>query len=105
MKKTIIVLLAIIMMIGLFGCGQKKYKLELDGYGLSSKKSSYEEGARVKVTFDLIATDTDYSFYLDCDDTELEHDYENGKYIMTFTMPAHDVTLSMSSRNSMTYEP
>ena len=102
MKKVIIVVV-IIMGLGLFGCGKQKYKLELDGFGLSSKKTSYEEGAMVKVTFNMIATDTDYSFYLDCDDTKLDHDFENEAYVLTFKMPAHDVKLSVSSRNSMDY--
>lgn len=104
MKKILFVLLGVMVM-GLFGCGQKKYKLELDGYGLSSKKAAYEEGASVKVTYNLIATDTDYSFYLDCDDTKLECDYDKGMYVMTFKMPAHDVKLTVSSRNSMVYVP
>ncbi len=103
MKKIIIILVGI-MLIGLFGCGHKQYKLELDGYGLSSKRTTYEEGATVKVTYDMIATDTDYSFYLDCDDTKLEHDYKNGMYVLTFKMPAHDVKLTVSSRNSMVNE-
>lgn len=91
------------MMLGLFGCGQHKYKLELDGYGLSSKESSYAEGSVVKVVMGLIATDTNYSFYLDCDDTELKVEFENEAYVMTFIMPAHDVKLSMSERNTMVY--
>lgn len=103
--RGIIIFLVGILVIGLLGCGPQKYKLELDGYGFSSPKTHYAEGATVKVTFDLIATDTDYSFYLDCDDTELDIDYDNGAYVMTFVMPAHDVKLSMSSRNTMVYVP
>lgn len=104
MKKGMIVLLGILM-IALIGCGRKKYRLELDGHGLSSKRTAYAEGDTVKVTFDLIATDTDYSFYLDCDDTELDRDYENGVFILTFRMPAHDVKLTKSSRNTMVCVP
>lgn len=105
MKRITLIVLLGMMIIGLFGCGQQKYKLELDGYGLSSKKTAYEEGAVVKVTYDMIATDTDYSFSLDCDDTELAYDYENGVYVITFKMPAHDVKFTMSSKNTMVYEP
>ena len=104
MKKILIILVGI-MVIGLFGCGQQKYNLELDGYGLSAKKTTYAEGATVKVTYDMIATDTDYSFYLDCDDTKLNCDFENEAYVLTFKMPAHNVKLSVSSRNSMEYIP
>lgn len=102
MKKITIILVGI-MILGLFGCGQHKYKLELDGYGLSSKDSSYAEGSLVKVILGLIATDTDYSFYLDCDDTELKVDFENEAYVITFRMPAHDVKLSMRERNTMVH--
>ncbi|MCQ2513027.1 MAG: hypothetical protein MJ092_06580 [Lachnospiraceae bacterium] len=104
MKKLFIVLVGIMVM-GLFGCGQQKYNLELDGYGFSSKKTAYAEGDTVKVTYDMIATDTDYSFYLDCEDTKLNCDFENGAYVLTFKMPAHDVKLSVKSRNTMVYMP
>ena len=54
----------------------------------------------------MIATDTDYSFYTDSDDVKLKQDYDNDHgYIFTFTMPAHDVKLSVRSRNSMEYIP
>lgn len=91
------------MILGLFGCGQQKYKLELDGYGFSSDASSYAEGEMVKVVFGLIATDTNYSFYLDCEDTDLKVNFENEAYILTFRMPAHDVKLSVSEKNTMVY--
>lgn len=103
MKKIFIILVGI-MAIGLFGCGQQKYRLELDGYGLSSKKTAYAEGSLVKVTYDIIATDTDYSFYLDCDDTDLDVGFDNGAYVMKFKMPAHDVKLTVNSKNSMVKE-
>lgn len=82
--------------------GKEKYKLQLDGYGLESKKELYAEGEKVKVYFNLIATDTDYSFYAEPDDVKLNHDYDEKRgYVLTFKMPAHDVKISMGSRNSM----
>ena len=78
MKRITLIVLLGMMIIGLFGCGQQKYKLELDGYGLSSKKTAYEEGAVVKVTYDMIATDTDYSFTLDGENVDFS--YRNGAF-------------------------
>ena len=82
-----------------------KYQLILD-YGFESKKTSYAEGDKVKVYYDLIATDTDYSFYTDSDDVELKRDYDDKKgFVITFIMPAHDVSLHVDSVNSMEYIP
>nr|MCR5738719.1 hypothetical protein [Lachnospiraceae bacterium] len=50
------------------------------------------------------ATDTDYHFY--SNDVDIKTGYESGRgYVITFVMPERDVTLSVSSRNSMEYEP
>ena len=77
-----------------------------DGYGFKSKKTSYAAGELVTVYYDLIGTDTDYYFYTDSDDVELERDYnDKDGYIFKFRMPAHDVVLSVDSRNSMEYIP
>lgn len=103
--KRISIVLGVILMIGLFGCGQNKYRLELDGYGLSSKKTAYAPGAPVTVTFDRIGTDTDYSFYPDSDDVKLDVNFENEAYVISFTMPDHDVRLSIGSSSSMAYVP
>ena len=51
----------------------------------------------------MIATDTDYSFWLD--GAELSRDYDAKKgFILSFTMPEHDVTIHCSSRNTMLCE-
>ena len=93
------------MVMGLFGCGTTKYKLICDS-DFNTEKTSYAEGETVRVTYDLIATDTDYSFYTDSEDVKLKQEYDDRHgYIFTFTMPAHDVTLSVKSRNSMEMDP
>ena len=82
-----------------------KYQLILD-YGFESKKTSYAEGDKVKVYYNIIATDTDYSFYTDSEDVELKRDYDDKKgYVISFIMPAHDVSLHVDSVNSMEYHP
>ena len=100
--KYILVVLGVISMLMLFGCG-KKYKLNLPS-GFESKKTSYAAGEEVKVTFNFIATDTDYSFFSDADDVKKGYSDSEG-YVFTFVMPERDVTFWEESRNSMEYRP
>ena len=102
-KRIVFILAGVLCMLAIFGCGGQKYKLNFDGYGFESKKTEYAEGEKVTVRFDLIATDTDYSFFIN-DDVDMKQDYDGG-YVFTFTMPAHEVTLRVESRNSMEYIP
>lgn len=83
-------------------CSGKKYKVDYCGqkYAYSNAKDSYKAGTEVKLYFELIATDTDYSFYLD--DERLNYDYDEKKgFIISFVMPEHDVKLECESHNSM----
>ena len=90
-------------MLGLFGCGKQKYKLELP-FGFESKKDSYAAGEEVRVSYGIIATDTDYSFYCDADDVKREYTDSDG-FVFSFIMPERDVTFWVESRNSMIYKP
>ena len=84
----------------------KKYHVDYDGSKSSYKhaKDSYRAGKTVKVCFPHIATDTDYSFYLE--GADLQQSYVEGKGIeLSFVMPAHDVKLICKSRNSMEFDP
>ncbi len=75
-------------------CGDK------DSY--ENAKDKYKAGEKVEVYYYMIATDTDYSFYLD--DERINPDYEESKgYIIRFTMPEHNVKLRCESKNSMLY--
>ena len=101
-KGIVILLLGAMMMFSLFGCGKKQYRLNYDGYGFESRKTAYAAGDPVTVYFNLIATDTRYDFALDDDAVALEQGYDPQRgYVFTFTMPDHDVTLSVSSENTM----
>ena len=73
-------------------CGQKDL--------FKKAEDSYEAGEKVKIYFDVIATDTDYTFYLDDEILDVDFSAEKG-YIIKFTMPDHDVTLRVESVNSM----
>ncbi len=89
----------------MMGCGQKKYKVLSQDTVFKPDKKSYAAGETVTVYYDLFATDTDYSFFCDSDvDMKQSYDDAHG-YVFTFTMPAHDVTMRVKTRNSMEYDP
>ena len=106
MKKSMyFILIGVLLMLAISACGKQKYKLLFDGYGFESKKTEYASGEKVTVYYDFIATDTNYTFYID-DDVTMKQSYDNDHgYVFTFTMPDHDVTLHEESRNSMIYVP
>lgn len=63
-------------------------------------RDSYPAGTEVRLVYDLIATDTDYEFYVDGAEGKVSWDERKG-YIITFTMPEHDVEVYCKSHNSM----
>lgn len=105
MKKLIIVLAEVLAVMAMVGCGAQKYNVYGAERGYELSKTKYEAGEKVTAYYSFIATDTDYSFYCENDDVEIKTDYDSAHgYVITFTMPAHDVTLGVSSRNSMEYD-
>ncbi len=95
-----------VSMFGFFGCGAKKYNVDYCGQKdfFRGAKDEYAAGDEVKVRYDLIATDTDYSFYLDGERINADYDDKYG-FIIKFKMPEHDVKLECRSYNSMEYVP
>ena len=63
-------------------------------------KENYEEGTEVELSYSLIATDTDYTFYVDGQEVRAEWNDRKG-YIIRFTMPAHDIEVYCTEKNSM----
>ena len=105
-KSLFLMILGVSVMFALFGCGKPKYKLHFEGYGFQSSKTEYAAGEQVTVYYDLIATDTDYRFWLDDESVTLKEDYDDSHgYVFTFTMPDHELTLHVSSHNIMEYIP
>ena len=94
------------MLLSLFGCAANKYNVDYCGAKdlYRGAKDSYKAGAKVKLYFELVATDTDYSFELDGESLNFTYDNKKG-FIIRFTMPEHDVKLECITRNSMTYVP
>jgi len=107
MKRTMMLLLiGGILMLTLFGCGGKVCRVDYDGSkdDFTGAKDTYRAGSTVKLCYGLIATDTDYSFLIDGEPIRADWDEKKG-YILRFTMPDHDVKLTVKSVNSMLYVP
>lgn len=100
--KILAIFIGVLMTFTLFGCGKQKYKVNLESSIFECKKTEYAEGEKVTVYYDLIATDTDYSFKVEGGDVEYKVSYDDKHgYVITFTMPANDVTVSVTHVNSM----
>ena len=99
----VLVLLSGLLLVGLTGCsGGERYQVDYCGSKgcYSNAKDSYRAGTEVTLYFDLVATDTDYSFLLDGEPVRYTYDDKKG-FVIQFTMPDHDVKLEYDSRNSM----
>lgn len=84
----------------------KKYKVNYNGAmeWLIGAKEAYKAGEEVCFYFNMIATDTNYYFYLD--DEQINPRYETAKgYKISFIMPEHDVSVRVDAVNSMRYIP
>ena len=93
--------LVLMLLMGLSGCSGEKYKVEYDYKGAYvNAKDYYRAGSKVVLYYDLIATDTDYSFLLDGEHIPFTYDEKKG-YIIEFVMPGHDVKLECRQVNSM----
>lgn len=99
----VLVLLGCLLLVGLTGCsGGETYQVDYCGskFCYSNAKDSYRAGTEVTLYFELVATDTDYSFLLDGEPVNYTYDDKKG-FVIQFTMPDHDVKLECDSRNSM----
>ena len=77
-------------------CGQK------DLY--TKARDSYLGGSTVRLCFPFVATDTDYTLYLNGE--PISYTYSDSKgFVIEFPMPLQDSTLEMQSRNSMVIVP
>ena len=84
---------------------RKRFSVDYSGqkqfYHLA--KDDYREGQMVVLAYDMIATDTRYTFLMD--GKEIHPDYDEEKpYIISFRMPAHPVTLQCTTVNLMVCE-
>ncbi len=108
MKTPIIIITAVLVCIVIFtltACINKKndyYSVDYCGAKdcYSNAKDKYKAGSKVILYFELIATDTDYSFTLDGERINFDYDEKKG-FVIEFIMPEHDVKLECHSKNSM----
>lgn len=86
--------------------GEKKYKVDYHGRKsvFDGAKDAYKKGEQVTLYYGFIATDTDYSFYVDGARINAPYTEDKG-YKISFVMPDHEVDVRVQSRNSMVYEP
>lgn len=70
---------------------------------LKGAKKKYRAGSKAVMYFDLIATDTDYSFLPDGERLNPSYAEDKG-CIISFVMPEHDVQFEVTSRSSMEYQ-
>lgn len=85
--------------------GEKKYRVDYHGRksAFEGARDAYKAGEQVTLYYGFIATDTDYSFYVD--GGRFNAPYTDKGYEISFVMPAHDVDVRVQSRNSMVYQP
>ena len=102
MKKLITAGLGMILLLSA-GCFEEKYKVDYCGkkHLYNGAKNSYRAGEEVTVYYDMIGTDTDYTFWLDNEPLDYSYNDKNG-FVITFTMPGHDVKLECRTYNKMT---
>ncbi len=101
-RIAIVFVVIILSVFALFGCNKKpEYKVDYHGQKdfFRGSRDSFTAGSSVRLVFDLIATDTDYSFFVTADDYNVN--YENGAYVISFIMPEHDVEVYFDSVNTM----
>ena len=108
LRKTAFALLGCLLLLALCACGKKAVLYQVDYNGrkelFKKAKDAYKAGETVEVYYDMIGTDTDYSFWLDGERLKTDYNEKKG-YIIRFTMPEHDVSLSVKSVNSMSPLP
>ena len=87
------------------GCFGKKYRIDFNGDegSFANAKESYKAGERVTLYYNFIATDTNYSFYIDGERINPDYNRDKG-FIISFIMPEHNVSIIVESRNSMLCE-
>ena len=106
-KVAFLLIMVLLMTTVLSACGGKKYPVDYGGAKDAFKhaKDSYRAGTKVTLYFYLVATDTDYRFWLDGDEPlSVTYDEKKG-FVLSFIMPERPVKIDYSAVNSMYAEP
>jgi len=86
-------------MLSFSGCSLHRYKVNCDG-AFSGLKSSYFAGQTVRFRVP-VATDTNFNLYVDGEYQSFDSVENDSMFIYKFRMPAHDITITFSSVNTM----
>ena len=93
-KFTTAILFFLLLMFSMTGCMEKKYKVDYDETFFSGKKQAYRPGEEAEFVLEVIGSDMNTAIYLDGEWLPSKYD-ENRGYIVRFTMPEHDVKLTV----------
>lgn len=93
-KLTTAILFFLLLMFCMTGCMEKKYKVDYDETFFSGKKKAYRPGEEAEFVLEVIGSDMTTVIYLDGECIPSEYD-ENKGYVVRFTMPEHDVKLTV----------
>jgi len=106
MTAVIIIFFVLGAFLFLVRCTEGTYRVDYGGQKdlYKGAKDSYKAGREVTLYYMLIATDTDYFFYLDGEPIDFDYDDKKG-FIIRFIMPDHNVKLECRAKESMTYVP
>ena len=104
--KTILLFLILVIfavLLVVLGCTAKTYDVDYCGemQMYEGAKASFVPGTTVTLYYTLIASDTDYTFYLDGEKLSVALDASKG-FMIRFTMPDHNVKLECVAENTMT---
>ena len=106
LRFSAILAVGLLSAVFLAGCGGEYYHVDYDGSkdSFDNAKDKYRAGTKVELYYSMIATDTDYSFYVDGEPANVDYREDKG-YIIRFTMPEHDVKVEVEQENTMVYDP
>ena len=92
--SVVLIVITVMSVFMITGCSETVYKVDYCGQKerYANAEDTYKPGTEVELYYKYIATDTSYSFYLDGERIDYDYDDYFG-YIVTFTMPDHDVEL------------
>lgn len=95
-----------ILMFGLSACFGAKYSVDYcgDKGSFRGAKDAYKAGQEVILNYPFVATDTNYTFYVDGQRVNPDYSEKDG-FTIAFTMPAHDIRVQVEEKNTMLPEP
>ncbi len=97
-----VIILVTVSMFAFSGCSETWYKVDYCGQKeyYENAQDSYKAGSKVELYYTMIATEYNYTFYLDGKSIGYDYDEVTGYYVISFVMPDHDVELECDAHYS-----